>query len=41
MIFRTCPYATEQTFADVLVKFGSLANLAAKCHQNIKNIKIK
>ena len=31
------PMHTERTFADVLVKFGSLACLAAERHQNIKN----
>jgi phenylalanine-4-hydroxylase len=29
---------TERTFADVLVKFGSLANLAIHRHQHIKEI---
>lgn len=32
------PMHTEPTFADVLVKFGSLASLAAERHQHIKNI---
>lgn len=35
------PMHTERTFADVLVKFGSLASLAADRHKNVKNTQLK
>lgn len=31
------PMHTERTFADILVKFGSLASLAAERHRNVKD----
>ncbi len=35
------PMHTDQTFADVLVKFGSLAQMAAKRHAHISNVEEK